>query len=669
MKSPKSEYPDKNKIINEPQWVEGYLDITNNVSPEYNNHEIFISREDIWWNQGNETKPNFTEFQQMGWDKLPETTSFKSTSELSALATITKDHIKRLFKVVISYPDQFPNPPKDPVINYYYVSKVFNYSGQTLAKVELEIDLWTTYFLSKPFPLMTNRLNCDWDFKGNRDKKVRRPFVLDLPKLQTTSIDPFLYLLSYDDGLIDPGFYSKFTINDKFAGDINKIPKKFRYQDLMTYYVFRERTTEKNPFTRTHTVLFPVLFERADDNDKKITLSDLDVSKCFYRDENTITVNGSTGTAQAHKIYLNSTKNLDKLINESKTNKDIGIGDFLGIYVGPNIFNTKKTIKDHLIYLYYQNNVKWSEIDGTEFIPWKMNFEGVPGGSTQPSYNVFGFFTLRLENTGLNLRGYGEIKWEYIKEISSASSTIWNQEGGTKTLFSKTLGFYDGFVYFSNFGEFYKNTEINSLTDTYYDWLKASKINRDNQISIINQQMGLSLFNNISSNILNPNPLGLIGSSLNTSVQFSNTFRTLRAQEAQARVSSNNLIKTTDRIFANEWNYINGEFNNYFSLGTISNSIISDPNDGYHNHKWHLCYGLNQNVDIKLINYYGLQTEFWKTESDSQEAKSGYFCFNEEISLILVPEKLNNQIRGLLIQMLKNGVRIATKAEVQNGFK
>ena len=85
-------------------------------------------------------------------------------------------------------------------------------------------------------------------------------------------------------------------------------------------------------------------------------------------------------------------------------------------------------------------------------------------------------------------------------------------------------------------------------------------------------------------------------------------------------------------------------------------------------HKWHLFYGLNKSVDIKFINYYGLSSQFWKTESDTQEAKSGYFIYNEEIELILVTENFNPQIRQLLIQMLKNGVRIATKDEVLKGF-
>lgn len=669
MKSQSIESLDKNqKVVNQPSWVGGFLDINNSIFPDYSKQEFHISVEDIWWNQGNETKPNFAEFNQMQFEQLEPSTAATFHNELNGKMTLKKDQIKKLIKVVIPYPDDFANPlPPDPIVKYYYVSKILNYSGNALVNVELELDLWTTYLIhNENLELWTSRFNPEWN--NNQSNLITKPFKTDLAKYN--QINGFnVKFLKYKTANTQQ---IKFINSPKYTSNEARVTKH-NLADICTYYVFETKNTTQIQYNRNHIVLIPVLFNKADaDNvnalgeNKVKKLSDIRSEDIFFASEQTYGVYGDNVKWDAHRLFLNSETNLDRLINEAKdpSNQLHGLGNFVGKFFGPNFFNLKH-LNEKLVVEFKLEQTRFTHLDINDFVLWEyVKTTPIPGVQNS-EYDLKGFSCFRLYPNEINLNTPTNLEWsEELKNALLHNARPFDNDQGLSTLFSESFIFSNGFLFVSHFGDFQVRSSLTVFEDSYFDWLKNSKINMDNQINVINQQMAFNLSKNFIesaiSGSMNPSGIiGSVGSLIGQSIQFSNTRRTINSHQEQAFKTASNQLKTNDLLFTNSYHILKND-----PVG-FAIDIAPENKVGY------VLFGTYQVAEANQFNYYGFDQGFTKIENQTFKTyTSGYLnwpSFFEGVAFL--NEDFSPQIRKLLIELLKNGVRVATKAEVQRGFK
>ena len=618
----------------------------------------FATRTPIWWNRGNEVKPNYEEFQALQWDEL---NNFNVTwiNEMTIEVILTRGAEFELLNIV---------DKRD--VTYWYLESILNVTATT-KKCRFSLDLWCTYILSGKITLpylQTNRVHFKtgrWDFQAAFN--------------DFTKIAPYGYIdINKDLRQLKGQYYTldnaRLINNPVFNASTAEKPRKFLYHYLSTYYVFRSKNNG--------IIAIPILLEKSSAidlntvQDLQQDIKDIPPEKIFFR--------WNSDSLRNQPIYvLNDYRNLEYLKNRTKDYPNSSLGEFIGIFNGPNFWR-------------FNGYFYWSGLQGMNKTVKMPNFIPISGQHTGGTLDyVKGFAGLMIPADMIWIRPINPYDNRDLVERSCRQGLGWwgNPENNAALFFGKWIVFTNYFNIITNKEAFSLQTEVPSFSDPYKEWLAQSKNQRDMGLNVANQQLGMGIVNGLfgisgigvtqansaGSNWGNINPLSTMQSALSgftnglmslirTGLQFQNTRRQIANQMADMRQALDTKMIPGDILHLKNyvmfWELANNKNNRrYIECGDI---LSANPND------WagEVIFGSLHQDPNNLYNFFGWETQYHKDNNTNiQQIRSTYLKYAEDLKTLSLQRAIISPIiREALVVLLINGVRIATKAEVENNF-
>ena len=296
--------------------------------------KIYYSTQPVWWNTGNEIKPNRAAFNKF---TFTEATNFNISwiDEMTVSVIVPNNNVCTLLKIEDNI---------DNITKYFYLLEVVNRTSVNQECV-YELDVWLTYLL--PYLESTK--------STNTIKSIR---TLDVSTLaNTVNIEP----IGVPTGGLTIDFFNITAANNSDANIFRLSGKETSYADNCVpipgvstniYYVFKTKPssvdkhlldkyiTDKEQILPNY-VLVPVL---------NIAGLGLAVKEKYTE---YIYLPATPGPDQpyynayqreATHTVLNSAYNLNELVRVVNDFGEFnGLGDFLGVWVGPNFFRFKNS--------------------------------------------------------------------------------------------------------------------------------------------------------------------------------------------------------------------------------------------------------------------------------------------------------------------------------------
>lgn len=598
---------------------------------------FYKSDQKIWWNKGNEAKPNFKEFNQINWEKLPNF-NVNWINELTINVTVSNNNEFDLLKIEDTANNE---------ITYWYLESILNKTNEN-KKCIFTLDLWTTFILTKKFDLKKICTNRNLKFFNTPESMDR-----------LTKADRIGYIgntFGYE--ATDEAAFN----NDEFLFNPERPQQQqqWKWQNLTFYYVFTDRHND-NFEGENSIIAIPVLFESnfLVINEK---LNDNDFNKPeFILKKDT------------HDMYIaNSLKNLNYFTKNNKFWKDKhNIGDFLGIYQGINIFRIKNNLEAKI-------SIAGHTFNTTNEIILEERLKG-------QLWTTIGLYCLRIPSSGLEINNYNYLRYGDL--IKKGLNQFNLGENINFALAANRIFFNNGFVLTTPEKTIELNTEIPFLYNGFYEIWAQQKASRDNSINIAKQQMAIGLtkgafgfigsqFNAIG-NLMTGNIGKGLGSAIlggansilsmvNTGLQWQNTLKTIEAQKQDLATRINTEI-------------LNGNNNYYQEIAKQIKSEVWDNNTNSlhlglvkatntNKRSKEFLYGNLVTDTTNQYNFFGWESDFYSFDMDIQQIERAYLIWKEDFKNLWITNNVSPNIRTGIYTMLLNGVRIATKQEIENGF-
>lgn len=611
-----------------------------------------FSNVDRWWNYGDEFKPNKTEFDQITWnnfnDSFLSASSFFWNGGLTATAHVAEYLLNRIFRVNVE------NKQKNPKSYFFYVdSKIETWRPSekgTVYKVQLHVDVWLTYILQPEINIeaWSNRFHHKW------------------PGLSSV----LQYNLNNDNNLFDTAnariqkinFFPNREVplisrNQNYNGSNVIFNQKLKYFNTIKYYVFKEKKEPGFIGGDNNVILIPVLLDSASYFQKNNLEGLARVNFAFLMD--------GVGPDRVKLFLMNDEQRLLNLVDRRLSYK-AGLGDFVGVFIGPNIFRVSGLIN-------YRVNVDgFGDLNISNIVPITA-FR--VGGRAE----VMGFYCFRIGSNPAHITvvdKYGEMD-NIVNAVKSGLYPLGDPDGWLTT-FAENLTFTDKLVYLHKTGIFSRTTELPVYTDSYFAWLAQTKPNRDNAINVANQQLGMGIVNNLGSAVfggatsllsgsvtgLMKTGFNLVGNMINTGLQYSNKLKQIEVEKESKRLATSTEITSSDVSF----------FPNYLQLQEemqLDNSVIVFPEvttTNLQSRCYELFVGTKKTNLIDLYNFTGFKTDWYQLGKKVWEVDRGYIILPESIRHSWIFKDYLNDEREAVVKLLSQGIRVGYKSEVENDF-
>ena len=445
--------------------------------------KIYYSTQPVWWNTGNEIKPNRAAFNKF---TFTEATNFNISwiDEMTVSVIVPNNNVCTLLKIEDNI---------DNITKYFYLLEVVNRTSVNQECV-YELDVWLTYLL--PYLESTK--------STNTIKSIR---TLDVSTLaNTVNIEPIG---------VPTGRIITNTIHSLPSGNTD-LPltrmsgKETSYQNgcvpipgvsTNIYYVFKSKPTEfkinDTPITvdaeqvLPNYVLVPVL---------NIAGLGVGCRGTSYQ----ATTNIPISQEYTHQV-LNSAYNLQELarvVNDFGSFN--GLGDFLGVWVGPNFFRLgscgisvwreQKTLSG---YTYYNTpHIIFNPKDS------RHNFKSYGAADGFATFLALRVSSLPIElQPLLNENEYNKLLTGLKYQENPDNNIIVN---------ANSVSFNNSFSYSNGLQTTTTNISLPVAHDTYYNLLAAQR-------NTLNTSLGLSAMNSILAG-LSPLP-GLVPPGPSTTIR------------------------------------------------------------------------------------------------------------------------------------------------------
>ena len=276
--------------------------------------KLYHSQQPIWWNTGNEIKPNQAALNKIQFE---EATNFNVSwiSETEINVIVPTNQTTTLIKIV--------DDSSTPTDKYFYLVEVLNRTTENHECI-YELDVWLTYLLP--------------DLK--RRQTIRTIRTLDVNTLKPTiNIEPVgvptgdiearmvRFIPVIEAGLKRDDTLQATTVEDQkpYAGITTNI-----------YYVFKAKIPTNRPGEN-----FVKLKKYLDKIPNYVLVPLLNIQGYGITKDYDIHYGDQSTTQPSTGDVLNSYNNIQVLVNHNSDFGAQGLGEFIGIWVGPNYFRIK----------------------------------------------------------------------------------------------------------------------------------------------------------------------------------------------------------------------------------------------------------------------------------------------------------------------------------------
>lgn len=447
--------------------------------------KIYYSTQPVWWNTGNEIKPNRAAFNKFTFTQA-DNFNISWVDEMTIEVIVPNQNLCTLIKIEDNI---------DNITKYFYLLEVVNRTSVNQECV-YELDVWLTYLL--PYLESTK--------STNTIKSIRTLNVGDLEP--TINIEP----IGVPTGRITTKRYKTNIANNPDANIFRLNGKETSYFDQVVprpgvstniYYVFKSKPTDG----------FSTLISHFYQNTEQILpnyvlVPVLDIGPLgFGITENYDSFSPAGGQLggmvntpkQAVHQVLNSAYNLNELVRVVADFGGFnGLGDFLGVWVGPNFFRFKTSGIKVLRQMEISFTSKLYDVYNTTNIMFRPNDQRHKFKSYGASTEWCTFLALRVSSIPLELEPllfksqYDDLLKGMRYQENTDSNIVVNATG---------VSFNNSFSYSNGLQTTTINIALPVAHDTYYNLLAAQR-------NTLNTSLGLSTLNSILGG-LSPLP-GLI---------------------------------------------------------------------------------------------------------------------------------------------------------------
>ena len=438
--------------------------------------KIYYSTQPVWWNTGNEIKPNRAAFNKFTFTQA-ENFNISWVDEMTISVIVPNNNLCTLIKIEDNI---------DNITKYFYLLEVVNRTSVNQECV-YELDVWLTYLL--PYLESTK--------STNTIKSIR---TLDVSTLANTiNIEP----IGVPTGVIRT---KRVLGNSPMNKDVNLIRmsgQETSYADNLVpvpgvstniYYVFKSKYQD---------TWGPLAVYLQSGGEKPqlpnyILVPVLDVGALGLAVIEKISKNGITYDREAVCRVINSAYNLNELVRKVADFGAInGVGDFLGVWVGPNFFR------------FNSSGVKvgqWYRYTGTSapddiFYTTNIVFKPTPLTSPQGRFfNIYGptenpgwvvLLALRVSSLPLELEPL--LNQNQYSELLKGLKYQENPDNNIMVN-ANSVSFNNSFSYSNGLQTTTTNIALPIAHDTYYSLLAAQR-------NTLNTSLGLSAMNSVLSGL------------------------------------------------------------------------------------------------------------------------------------------------------------------------
>lgn len=436
--------------------------------------KIYYSTQPVWWNTGNEIKPNRAAFNKFTFTPA-ENFNISWVDEMTISVIVPNNNLCTLLKIEDNI---------DNITKYFYLLEVVNRTSVNQECV-YELDVWLTYLL--PYLESTK--------STNTIKSIR---TLDVSTLaNTVNIEP----IGVPTGNIRAeNFYSIYLTNTD-ANIYRASGKETAFDDLLKpipgvstniYYVFKAKNNVADNFYGSLWKFIASKCETSLPNYILIPVLDIAalgfVVDIDYMHTTGVSPSGefSYQTRKATHTVLNSKHNLNELVRVVADFGDFnGLGDFLGVWVGPNFFRFKTSGMKWPMVMEIDKSHSWFDIYNTTNILFRPD-------DNRHKFNKYGantewctFLALRMSSLPLELvplldkSQYSYLLQGLKYQENTDSNIVVNATG---------VSFNNSFSYSNGVQTTTINIALPVAHDSYYNLMAAQR-------NTLNTSLNLSLLN------------------------------------------------------------------------------------------------------------------------------------------------------------------------------
>ena len=410
--------------------------------------KLYHSQQPIWWNTGNEIKPNQAALNKIQFE---EATNFNVSwiSETEINVIVPTNQTTTLIKIV--------DDSSTPTDKYFYLVEVLNRTTENHECI-YELDVWLTYLLP--------------DLK--RRQSIRSIRTLDVNTLKPTiNIEP----VGVPTGDIELENYG-FTPNIEEGlsrDDTTKVHPKKDQQPISgittnIYYVFKTKAVSRGDMAS-----FASLIEYSTKIPNYILVPLLNISGYGFTKRYGVHI-GSNNPEFLKGDVLNGYDNIQTLVNHNSDFSNQGVGEFLGLWVGPNYFR----IVDKGIRVVQQNfGNAWKIYGGA--LPYGVASQDIlVDYGDRNKFMVYNklqgnrgtFLALRVDSIPLSMKPLKDI---VNKNIFLKGLRYQENQDNHLILNADSIAFNESFNYSNGVETTTININVPIAYDGYYDMLNQQK--------------------------------------------------------------------------------------------------------------------------------------------------------------------------------------------------
>lgn len=612
--------------------------------------KFYVSNISIWWNKGLEAKPSFKWFNKsFEWEEITDTENFTVSwideTHIKVIIPISKrNHLIRIENINLA------------TNQYYFLVEELNRTSKNIEAI-FQLDIWSSYIMNGEY-LIDIRSTKNLDINGvskyvpiNKQGIGIGVWKKKVILFDTPANEPFTF--------INRNQYST-PFNDTLLQSINNSYNKWY---IHKYHVFKTQKTQWTDTSKDNYILIPEFLP--------------EINKQLYQ----VYLKNDKVNQFIPAFIINSKTVIENVIENLKNLPTSGLGEYLGMWLGPNFFRLKsktKTFKLENDYFNCSNVI----LLGRDNVPTLINMPELANFNYENLYSELTFENIISRYPVVNSKNYAlfgivvdegiidTYKVNFLKNDFVAGYTYLLNENNH--LYNCDLYFNQGFILNNEKDSTEINIQIPNSYDNYSNLianqrdtlLTGQRANTANFV-LNSAQSFIGGISDTATNLAMGNVPGAIMGGVNSLfdfgknvVQFMNTRRRYEAYLSDLRrQTSNTYTNYTDNyVFENYIvdNYEGVRYTDSIFDGGLNVRVTKETLAGYI-------------LDsTKLTKFYGYDDIAKIIPKDFYKNNDCYIKIDELTKLELdlhLTKSFTPIIKEAIITLLDNGVRVVNNPE------